>query len=265
MSESSPVVNKASVVGGGTQRSESEASAPHPRYKLRSQRQLTERAMESSDFPGMTHRTSVEPPGNLIDMVSGGKDSIQSCDLQLSNAGAIYTQDGVFIQSITRPIVATPPVIPTCVVSSNSPVYSTSVTTGDSYHPSAGSGMAPRLGESHLRGVTRPVSMEQDHYAGEMNQNGLGHDPMELIKQLSNTVLSLPKEVLALKEQRSPNLRENPDMSNAPGTCPFRNCNGSSPPGRVSLHLPTFSGRGDYVAFEAQFQNVARQCYWDNE
>ena len=110
MSESSPVVNKASVVGGGTPRSASEASAPHPRYNLRSQRQLTEQAMESSDFPGVTHKTSVEPPGNLVDMVSGGKDSIQSCDLQLSNAGVIYTQDGVFIQSITRPIVATPQV-----------------------------------------------------------------------------------------------------------------------------------------------------------
>ena len=31
-------------------------------------------------------------------------------------------------------------------------------------------------------------------------------------------------------------------------------------PGRVSLHLPKFSGKTDYLAFEATFLNVAKQC-----
>ena len=43
------------------------------------------------------------------------------------------------------------------------------------------------------------------------------------------------------------------------------NQSGNNPPARGSLQLPKFSSRGDYVAFEAQFQNVARQCYLDDD
>ena len=38
----------------------------------------------------------------------------------------------------------------------------------------------------------------------------------------------------------------------------------SRPAGRVSLHLPKFSGKTDYLAFEATFLNVAKQCQWDS-
>ena len=37
----------------------------------------------------------------------------------------------------------------------------------------------------------------------------------------------------------------------------------SRPAGRVSLQLPKFSGKTDYLAFEATFLNVAKQCQWD--
>ena len=90
----------------------------------------------------------------------------------------------------------------------------------------------------------------------------MGSDPLEMMRQLSSAVVSLSNEVIALKEQQhsAESINRSPTNTRVYGT----RGTGSSPPARVALHLPKFSGRGDYVAFEAQFHNVARQCQWDN-
>ena len=182
--------------------------------------------MASGDLPGVTHRSVyVRDP---VENMTNGYGSVGG------DRVCRFNSDGLITQSITRPIVAMPQIVPTFRVSSSLPVYCSPVTPGGGSHTYANYGVTPS--DVHPREVTGPVPMEHEPCTGEVNpHSSLGHDPTELIKQLSTTVLSLSQEVLALKEQRATMESHNSTRSRNRGTRV------------VTIHLPGY--RCSYQSF----------------
>jgi hypothetical protein len=147
------------------------------------------------------------------------------------------------------------------------------LTRSDSYLSGDGVSSSNRLSNFGLSNGSSRLSNTRVQQANSAPSDAVNSYMMDTMQQLAASVNQLTASMTQITTTVSDLSHEVNHIRNAPPAredAPFIHSSRASrqvlePAARVSLHLPKFTGKGDFVSFEAHFKNVAYQSHWSDE